>query len=90
MTKEERDNVLNYLSGLTAWAEVGIQSIQKGQTVPDLNFLDNKIRTALSQDPQELVDALEWYSNIDNLPPGHEHILKEKADEALKKWKERE
>lgn len=43
-TDPNKTDVLNAISEVLAWAEVGIQSIPRGKTVPDLNYLGKIIR----------------------------------------------
>jgi len=50
-------DALDYLNEVLAWAEVGIQQVQAGKTVPDLNYVGQELRTALTQPNQELVEA---------------------------------
>lgn len=72
---------LDALSDVLAWAEVGIQQVQRGKTVPDLNWCGEVIRAALTQPNQALVEALK---TIANMPESGSNDLEIKiAKEAL-------
>jgi hypothetical protein len=53
----DRAAVLDAVSNVLAWAEVGVQSAPRGKTIPDLNWCGKTIRAALTNSvPGDVVE----------------------------------
>lgn len=53
-------DALQALSEITAWAGVGVQSVSRGKTIPDLNELDGIVRAVIaspSPEPMPKIDS---------------------------------